>query len=55
MLGTVLLVVLVAILLGGLGGPWNTGRPFYGTGYWGGGGIGLVLFIVIILLVLGRI
>jgi len=31
------------------------GGRFYGTGYYGGGGIGLILIIVLILVVLGRI
>jgi hypothetical protein len=38
--GTIVLIPLVILLLG-LGGG-----PFYGTGYYGGGGIGLVLVIV---------
>lgn len=55
MLGTILIVLLILILLGGIS-PWGTTRgPFYGTGYYGGGGLGLVLIIVIILVVVGRI
>ena len=46
-LGTILLIVLIIILLGGFSGIG--GGPFYGTGYYGGGGIGLVLVIVLIL------
>jgi hypothetical protein len=53
--GLVLLIVLIVILLGGLGGPWNTAGPFYGTGYYGGGGLGLILVIVLILVLLGRL
>ena len=33
--GTIILIILVLILLGGIGGS-----PFYGTGYYGGGGLG---------------
>lgn len=51
-LGTILLIVLVIILLGGFSGLG--GGPFYGTGYYGGG-LGLVLTIVLILVLLGRI
>ena len=35
-LGTILLIVLVIALLGGFSGIG--GGPFYGTGYYGGGG-----------------
>ena len=52
-LGTILLIILVIALLGGFSGLG--GGPFYGTGYYGGGGLGLVLIIVLILVVLGRI
>ena len=52
-LGTILLIVLVIALLGGFTG-WG-GGPFYGTGHWGGGGIGLVLVIVFILVIMGRL
>jgi len=31
------------------------GGRFYGTGYYGGGGLGLIVIILVILLVLGRI
>ena len=55
-IGTILVILLVIILLGGLGGPyinpgWHAG---YGAGWYGNGGIGLILLIVIILVVLGR-
>ena len=53
MLGTILLVVLLLILLGGLR-DWGPG-PFYGTGHWGGGGLGLIVVVVLILLLLGKI
>ena len=52
-LGTILLIILVVALLGGLSG--FGGGPFYGTGYYGGGGLGLVLIIVLILVFLGKI
>jgi len=40
-IGTILLIILVIALLGGFSGLG--GGPFYGTGYYGGGGLGLVL------------
>ena len=52
-IGTILLIVLVIALLGGFSG--FGGGPFYGTGYYGGGGLGLVLVIVLILVLLGKI
>jgi hypothetical protein len=52
-LGTILIIVLIIILLGGFSGLG--GAPFYGTGYYGGGGLGLILVIVIILVLLGRL
>jgi hypothetical protein len=52
-LGTILLIVLVIALLGGFSGIG--GGPFYGTGYYGGGGLGLILIIVLILVVLGKL
>jgi hypothetical protein len=52
-LGTILLIVLVIALLGGFSGVG--GGPFYGTGYYGGGGIGLILLVVLVLVVLGKI
>jgi Protein of unknown function (DUF3309) len=52
-LGTILLIILIIALLGGFSGLG--GGPFYGTGYYGGGGLGLVLVIVLILVLLGRI
>ena len=35
-LGTILLIILIIVLLGGFSG--FGGGPFYGTGYYGGGG-----------------
>ena len=52
-LGTILLIVLIIALLGGFSGVG--GGPFYGTGYYGGGGLGLILAIVLILVLMGRI
>lgn len=61
-LGTILVIVLVIALLGGLapfppgGEGMRPGRPFYGTGYYyGGGGLGLLLVIVLILILLGHL
>jgi hypothetical protein len=51
-IGTILLIVLVVLLLGGFSGLG--GGRFYGTGYYGGGGLGLVLVIVLILVLLGH-
>jgi len=51
-LGTILLIVLVA-LLGGFSGLG--GGSFYGTGYYGGGGLGLILVVVLILVLLGKL
>jgi hypothetical protein len=52
-IGTILLIILVILLLGGFSGLG--GGPFYGTGYYGGGGLGLVLVIVLILVLRGHI
>jgi len=52
-LGTILLIVLIIALLGGFSGIG--GGRFYGTGYYGGGGLGLILIIVLILVVLGKL
>jgi hypothetical protein len=51
--GTIILIILVIALLGGFSGIG--GGRFYGTGYYGGGGLGLVLIIVLILVLLGKI
>jgi len=50
---TIVLIVLVIALLGGFSGLG--GGQFYGTGYWGGGGLGLVILIIVVLLVTGRL
>ena len=47
------LVVLIIALLGGFSGLG--GSPFYGTGYYGGGGLGLIVVVVLILVLLGRL
>lgn len=52
-LGTILLIVLIVALLGGFSGIG--GGPFYGTGYYGGGGIGVILLIVLVLVLTGRL
>jgi Protein of unknown function (DUF3309) len=51
--GTIILIILVIALLGGFTGIG--GGPFYGTGYYGGGGLGTVLIIVLILVLLGKL
>jgi hypothetical protein len=51
MLGTILIVILILALLGALP-RWSHSRDW---GYAPTGGVGVVLFIVVILLVLGRI
>jgi hypothetical protein len=52
-IGTILLIVLVIALLGGFTGIG--GGPFYGTGYYGGGGLGLVIVVLLVLVLLGKI
>ncbi|MGC2475573.1 MAG: DUF3309 family protein [Candidatus Sulfotelmatobacter sp.] len=51
MLGTILVVILILALLGALP-RWSHSRNW---GYYPTGGVGLILFVVVILLVLGRI
>ncbi len=51
MLGTVLIVILLLALVGALP-RWSHSREW---GYAPTGGLGLVLFIVVVLVVLGRI
>lgn len=51
-IGTILLIFLVIVLFGGFTG--YGGGPFYGTGYYGGGGLGLIVVIVLVLVLLGR-
>jgi hypothetical protein len=52
-LGTILLIILIIALLGGFSGLG--GGRFYGTGFYGGGGLGLILVVVLILVLLGKI
>src|SRR6266851_9265038 len=40
-IGTIILIILIIALLGGFSGVG--GGPFYGTGYYGGGGLGLII------------
>ena len=51
MVGTILIVILVLTLIGALP-RWSHSREW---GYAPTGGVGLILFAVVILLVLGRI
>ena len=51
MLGTVLIAILILALLGALP-RWGYSREW---GYAPTGGLGIILFVVVILLVLGRI
>jgi hypothetical protein len=51
-IGTIILIILVIALLGGFSGLG--GGPFYGTGYYGGGGLGLILLVVLVLVLLGK-
>ena len=51
MLGTILIVILILALLGALP-RWSHSREW---GYAPTGGVGLVLFIIVVLVVLGRI
>jgi hypothetical protein len=51
MLGIILIVILVMALLGAMP-RWPHSRNW---GYYPTGGVGLVLFVVVILLLLGRI
>lgn len=52
-IGTLLLIILVIALLGGFSG-WG-GGPFYGTGHYGGIGLGTVIVIILILVLLGKL
>ena len=51
MIGTILIVILILALLGALP-RWSHSRDW---GYYPTGGVGLALFVVVILLLLGRI
>ena len=52
-IGLIVLIVLVILLLGGFSGIG--GGPFYGTGYYGGGGLGLIVAVLLFLILMGRI
>ena len=52
-IGTILLIILIIALLGGFSGLG--GGPFYGTGYYGGDGLGLIIVILLILVLLGKL
>ncbi len=52
-IGTIILILLVIALLGGFSGLG--GGPFYGTGYYGGSGLGLVVIVLLVLLFLGKL
>ena len=41
-------------LLGGFR-DWGGRGPFYGTGYYGDGGLGLLLLVVLLLVAIGRV
>jgi len=51
MLGTILIVILILVLLGALP-RWSHSRDW---GYAPTGGVGIVLFLAVVLLVMGRI
>ena len=56
LLATVLVVILILILLGGVGGPY-VGSPWpahYGVGYGGMGVVGIILIVILILALTGR-
>lgn len=53
MLGTLLLIILIVLLVGGL--PMWPHMTAYNWGYAPSGGIGIVLLIVIVLLLMGRL
>lgn len=52
-IGTIILIVLILVLIGGFSGIG--GSPFYGTGYYGGGGLGLVVVVLLVLVLMGRL
>ena len=51
--GMVILIVVLFLLFGGFR-DWGNG-PFYGTGNFGGIGLGTVLIVILILILLGRL
>jgi hypothetical protein len=52
-IGSIILIILVIALLGGFSGIG--GGPFYGMGYYGGGGLGLVVLVLLVLVLLGKL
>jgi hypothetical protein len=55
--GTILIIILIIVLLGGFSGPY-IGRPGlygYGFGHTGIGIVGILLIVLVVLLLLGRI
>jgi peptidoglycan/LPS O-acetylase OafA/YrhL len=52
-IGTIILIILVIALLGGFSGIG--GGPFYGMGYYGGGGLGIVVLVLLVLVLLGKL
>ncbi len=51
MIGTILIIVVILMLIGGLP-RWSHSRNW---GYYPSGGLGLVLLILVVLILLGRI
>ena len=51
MIGTILIIVVILMLIGGLP-RWSHSRSW---GYYPSGGLGLVLLILVVLVLLGRI
>src|SRR6201997_940906 len=52
-IGTIILIILVIALLGGFSGVG--GGPFYGTGYYGGRRLGILVVVLLIFLLPVRI
>lgn len=53
MLWTILIIILILVLLGGLPGtPWMSGSTY---GYWPSGIVGMVVLVLVVLLLLGRL
>lgn len=52
-MSTILLVILILILFGGLGGSFYTGGYGYGVG--SHGIIGVILIVLVVLLLMGRL
>lgn len=52
-IGFLIIIILIIALLGGFSGLG--GGPFYGTGHYGGIGLGTVLVIVLILVLIGKL